>query len=79
MQDFRIVCPEVAVLICTLAYWLDMMEVEGDTENLSTSWLKRKYIHHVTTGMIQLTEEFEFPAKIVFAFNSMIINLRLRF
>ena len=31
------------------------------------------------TGIIQLTEEFEFPAKTVFANNSMIIDLRLRF
>ena len=32
-----------------------------------------------TAGIIQLTEEFEFPAKTVFANNSMIIDLRLRF
>ena len=32
-----------------------------------------------TASIIQLTEEFEFPAKTVFANNSMIIDLRLRF
>ena len=30
-------------------------------------------------GIIQLTNEFEFPAKTGFANNSMIIDLRLRF
>ena len=32
-----------------------------------------------TAGIIQLTEEFEFAAKNVFANNSMIIDLSLRF
>ena len=32
-----------------------------------------------TTGIIQLTKEFEFPAKTVFVNNLMIIDLRLRF
>ena len=32
-----------------------------------------------TAGIIQLTEEFEFPTKTVFANNLMIIDLRLRF
>ena len=32
-----------------------------------------------TTGIIQLTKEFEFPAKTVFANNSMITDLRLKF
>ena len=32
-----------------------------------------------TAGLFQLTEEFEFPTKIVFANNSMVIDLTLRF
>ena len=32
-----------------------------------------------TGGIIQLTEQFEFPGKSIFANNSMIIDLRLRF
>ena len=38
---------------------------------------ERNFHEICTAGIIQLTEEFEFPAKTVLANNSMIIDLRL--
>ena len=48
----------------------------GSVTNVSTQYVTGTF---VIADIIQLTEEFEFPAKTVFANDSMIIDLRLRF
>ena len=37
LPDFRIVYPEATVLVCILACWLDMKEVEVDMGSRNTS------------------------------------------
>ena len=58
-----------------------ILSVVVDTQKETPEFYGRKisFGHHCTAGIIQLTEEFEFPAKIAFANKSMIIDLRLRF
>ena len=49
-------------------------KTESESPNLGQLSLPRAF-----ATIIQLTKEFEFPAKTVFANNFMIIDLRLRF
>ena len=44
-----------------------------------STWVKIDFPKILTASIIQLKKEFEFPAKSVFANNSMIIDLKLRF
>ena len=54
--------------------------LNANQQQTHTFFIKHKYTFFKSTaGIIQLTEEFEFPVKTVSANNSMIIDLRLRF